>query len=250
MPNFKRFFGPRYQAGNIRAQYQKIYNVSKKYRRPKKKAINMVKTFPRINKIPTGPIMPNGGMTVVQPYFETVSSTSGTSTNNAYVWTANGCYDPNVTSAILGHQPMGFDQMMLWYEHYTVTGCTVQVNITNTSAVGCYVALMVSPDIAQVSDIETLNENGNIVKHWIGPSTLSNHNCKLTLSVDIAKINGKRSIIGDDLFRGDAASNPTEQTYLHVCCYNPISATQATINIEFRADYRVKYTEPRKMVKS
>jgi len=228
----------------------------KSYRRPRKKAIKVSKVYPRINKFATGAVVPNTGMWARQPYNESVTSTSGTSTNNSYVWSANGCYDPNVTSGVAGHQPIGFDQMMLFYEHYTCVKCAVQCNIVNTGSVGCYVGIMVAPSDTQVSNIELLNENGNMVKKWINPGTAGTGSnagtnyCSLSLEVSIPRMNGRKKIIGDDLFRGDSASNPTEQTYIHVFCYNPLSATQATIAIEFRADYTVKYTEPRKLIQS
>jgi len=57
----------------------------------------------------------------------TVASTSGSS--NSYFFSANGLFDPNTTGT--GHQPMGFDQMMLMYEQYTVFASKITVEFIN-----------------------------------------------------------------------------------------------------------------------
>lgn len=54
----------------------------------------------------------------VLPYFETGLSINPAAGGvvGSYVFQINGPYDPNVTG--IGHQPLGFDQLMLMYEHY------------------------------------------------------------------------------------------------------------------------------------
>jgi len=42
-----------------------------------------------------------------------------------YNFRANSCYDPDYDGA--GHQPMGFDQMALKYNHYQVLGSRIKV---------------------------------------------------------------------------------------------------------------------------
>ena len=50
----------------------------------------------------------------------------------AYVYSANGLYDPDITGA--GHQPMSFDQLIGMYEHYTVQSGKITVNFVNENA--------------------------------------------------------------------------------------------------------------------
>jgi len=46
-------------------------------------------------------------------YFQLTTTSGAVST---YVFAANGLYDPNITGT--GHQPMGFDQLLQFYNHY------------------------------------------------------------------------------------------------------------------------------------
>lgn len=55
-----------------------------------------------------------------------------------YEWRANSIYDPDYTSAVVGHQPRGHDQWALVYRHYNVLGSkfTVRCNpSTSTTTV-------------------------------------------------------------------------------------------------------------------
>lgn len=44
---------------------------------------------------------------------------------------ANSCYDPD--TAVGGHQPLGFDQWSLYYNHYTVIGSKVYAQFSSAS---------------------------------------------------------------------------------------------------------------------
>lgn len=177
------------------------------------------------------------------PYFTLATISGGAGTAGAYVFSANGVYDPDITGA--GHQTMAFDQMMTFYEHYTVTTCAVTLNAVNSSAANpITVGLMVSPDTTVLTDITQLNENGLLCKRMLAPFG-SNNMATLHIEVDVAKVNGRKSIIGDDLYRGDSASNPTEQTYIHAFNYSSAGAAVST-TFEVYLEYTVTFTEPRK----
>lgn len=171
--------------------------------------------------------------------------------SNAYVFSANGLYDPNITGA--GHQPMGFDQLMLLYEHYTVLGGKITVSFANqTVAEGGYIGLAIFPDATVETTPTKMVENGLIRRSYIAPNA-GNPKSQVTMTMPftIAKINGvTRSIIGDDLYRGDIASNPTEQTYLHCFVYNPSTANLITVHISVLIEFDAWFTEPRKLAQS
>ena len=50
----------------------------------------------------------------------------------SYVYSCNGMYDPDITST--GHQPMGFDQWMAFYQHYTVLGSKLSCSFASSNA--------------------------------------------------------------------------------------------------------------------
>lgn len=59
------------------------------------------------------------------------------------VYRLNSLYDPDFTGA--GHQPYGYDQMIALYTKYLVSGVKVEVILTDPSADGIVVGMMVQP---------------------------------------------------------------------------------------------------------
>lgn len=177
-------------------------------------------------------------------------TTSGAAAN-AYVFSANGLYDPDISGA--GHQPIGFDQLMALYEHYTVTNCKITVNFVNESASeNCYVGIAIFPDATVETGATKLIENGLMKRGWLAAKdSNSKSQCILSHNVKISKMNGRpESIVGDDLFRGDTASNPTEQTYLHLFLYNLATINSVTVRFDAIIEYDAVFTEPRKLAQS
>lgn len=175
---------------------------------------------------------------------------AGAGVSNSYVFTANGLFDPNITGA--GHQPMGFDQLMLFYEHYTVTKCKLTVNFINTSAadVAC-VGILIAPDTTIVTDVAQLNENGLLAKKYLNFKGVDGSIGSVSVSADISKINGKKDVKSEDDFRGDVANNPVEQTYFHIFAYNPtVPGGTSAVSFDVVLEYEAIFTEPRKMIKS
>jgi len=50
-------------------------------------------------------------------------------TSNVYQFSANGCYDPDITST--GHQPMFFDNYAALFKRYTVHKSSISVTVVN-----------------------------------------------------------------------------------------------------------------------
>jgi len=185
-------------------------------------------------------------------YYNIDLASAGTMTSNSWVFSANGIFDPDITGAA-GGQPMGTDQMFLLYEHYTVLGGKITVNFMNESKTEyAYCGIGIAPDSTLQSDPYRLVENGMLTRSYIAEGFSGNpkSHCELTLPFDISKINSRKNIVGDDLYRGDAANNPTEQTYLHVFHYNPNNATSTTINYDVLIEFDVVWTEPKKLTLS
>lgn len=190
-------------------------------------------------------------------YSEFVSLTStGAGTVGYYAFSANGLFDPNITGT--GHQPMGFDQLMLLYEHYTVLRAKVTVTFINDDCKQCgMVGIAISPDGTLPSTYTTLIENGLVSKKFLnGGRTavqgfMDGTAVQVSMPFDIRQINGRAApIVGDDLYRGDAASNPTEQTYIALFCSNLSNATVFPVSASVDIDYEAVFTEPRKLAAS
>lgn len=181
----------------------------------------------------------------LQYYFPFNNLLTGTATANSYVFVANGLYDTDVTGT--GGQPMGFDQMMVFYNHYTVLRCRITVIAENTSTTLCPMfGIMVSGSSSITSGYEIAVENGNIEFHPLGYAGQFGSMAKFTRQVDVAKFQGIDNIMDDPNMRGDAASNPTELTYFHVTTWNPNSASQVTTNFSALLEFDAVFHEPRK----
>jgi hypothetical protein len=180
-----------------------------------------------------------------------IDQTHATTAQN-YFFSANGVYDPNITGT--GHQPMGFDTMMAYYEQATVirSTCTVQA-YNNSTTVPARVWLSLAPDTTAITDTTEIVENG-LVKHVDLNTTGENRIGVLSLGCDVAKYFGRprgRGIVNDPLLYSTAAANPTEQVYYNITS-SGIMATSGTYNITFQAflSYDVVFWEPRKVVTS
>jgi len=191
-----------------------------------------------------------------QLYYESALGLTAPTSGNAvtYFFSANGMFDPNITGT--GHQPIGFDQMMLSFEQATVIRSNIEVtfNIGPGLTVQCGVAIF--PDASGLTDPKQLVENGLIrfIPITSGSSTFQNQHArtKVRLFCDIGKYFGRptpQSMLNDDNLYTTAAANPVEQVYFGVVAWqiSPDGSTTTLIGFDALISYDVIYWEPRKL---
>lgn len=134
----------------------------------------------------------------------------------SHVFSLNGLYDPNITG--VGGQPIGFDQIMPLFSHYTVIGFNANVKFINTEvSYPQIVGMYVSNAPATTTDPNVMIQNGSCIWDMIaarnsgGPQVVS-----LNLRGSVSKFLGRPNILSEDDCRGSIAANPDEQLYLHV----------------------------------
>jgi hypothetical protein len=169
-----------------------------------------------------------------------------------YVFCANGLFDPDITGT--GHQPMGFDQMMLCYEQATVIRSQITVSIL--PAHQARVALLVSAVQNPSTTSGVLVENGQLVtKALQAPITFVGLEIpKLSIELDIAKFFGRKTsqeLLDDVNLYTTNAANPTEQVYFSFCGWQAFafSATDA-ITFDVVISYDAVFWEPRQLTQS
>lgn len=172
---------------------------------------------------------------IVHKYCETITLSPSTGTMSVYNFSANGMYDPNITGT--GHQPLYFDQMTPIYDHYTVIGSKIKVTFSEIDApsfpIQCGIFLNDNTTL-----IPTLASD--VAEQSLGRIKLlsSDHPwCVQSKKFSLKKIYGKVNV-SQDGYRGDASSNPTEQSYysLFAQCYPDQSATvQCLVELEYIA---------------
>ena len=173
-----------------------------------------------------------------------INAASGALTT--YVFSANGLFDPNITST--GHQPMGFDTMMLCYEHYHVFAARARVIFRNLTATAStpFVGIRIDASDTPLTNYTQAVENGRFAYDTLSPIGVYGSTKELRANVNIPKTQGlnKRDFLANDNLRGSAAANPAEQTYFHVCLWDP-TANLAGIICQMTIEYVAVFTEPR-----
>lgn len=166
-----------------------------------------------------------------------------------YVISANGLFDPNVTG--VGHQPIGFDQMMQMYNHYTVIGAKLTAIFSSIDTV--YEQIV---GIAQVADATAITngqeavENGLVTFKMLQQAGTAKQIVQMTSPLSIGKFMGRRSILSEDDFRGTSLSNPTEQAYFHLISYHGGAVDISGCRLDIVVDYITVFTEPKYLSQS
>jgi hypothetical protein len=169
---------------------------------------------------------------------------------------ANSVYDPDATG--VGHQAMGFDQMMVFYEHFAVVGAHIKVSFLGTaeSANAMRVAIWLSPDAVVPTDPIRVYENG-LIKTGVcdtglysGSGGVGTRSITLTLDCDVANYFGKSrayDILDDEKLTGSVTANPVEGVYFGVSVWNAFEGVyNSSVAYDVLISYDVIYFEPRK----
>lgn len=172
----------------------------------------------------------------------------GAAANYFFNWL--GLYDCNYTGA--GHQPMGYDEYMSIYHHYTVIGakCTAYFKNTDTNSEQfAGVSLTATPDAKIVPT--QLMENG--MGKWVhlGPSGEGAEMGSVTVPVSTKRFFAHRSIMTGSQFKGSTSANPAEDAYFLIWAGpNKTSVDAGAVNVTVVLEFVVVFHEPRYLSQS
>jgi len=177
----------------------------------------------------------------------TLTVTSGAV--GTYVFRANDLFDPDFTST--GHQPMGFDQMMVFYNHFAVESARIVVQFSNASTTSMRVGIRVDADSTPLTVPDQFIEFGGLTFDAVEGKGIYGSEKTLQLSVDIPKIQGisRNALTSDSTLRGNAAASPSEVTYFHIMAWDPFTAS-GTVNCDVILEQRSWFMEPRNATES
>lgn len=164
----------------------------------------------------------------------------------SHVWSANGLYDPDITGT--GHQPAGFDQLMLFYNHYTVTHAKITVTFANQDTTnGQTVAIFIADTDTTYSDIRQPIENGNCTFSELNLKNNSPDQKTLTANVDIRKFMARKSVMDDPTLYGTSSGNPTDQVYFILTAAPQAVTDSSNIGCQTTIEYNVVFTERKRV---
>lgn len=177
-------------------------------------------------------------------YSDSFQLTTTAGAVSTYVFAANGLYDPNITGT--GHQPMGFDQLMLFYNHYCVAKAKISLVATNASSVPCQIVVRQDAGSTPITVIDRILEIGANSYSHLDAAGGTNAQKELRLSMDIAKLQGlsRSALTADSTLRGDSSANPAELSYAHVQLFSAAGFT-ATVNFDILIEMEAYFLEPR-----
>lgn len=142
-----------------------------------------------------------------------VSLDAGAGTAASYVFAANGLYDPNITG--VGHQPMGFDQLIALWNQYVVIGGVIKVTFSNYDGSHASIIGITMKDSSSTSlDPRSYIEWGNTTWDTVGQLSATPTKT-LKHKFNIAKF-ASQDIFNEQSFAGTGSSNPVNTLHLVV----------------------------------
>lgn len=170
---------------------------------------------------------------------------------DSYVFSANGIYDPNISG--IGHQPIGFDQIMNFYDHYIVLGSKISVKFRNQDTSNSFiVGITLSDDNVEIPNASRLIENGRCRWTMLDPAN-SNYGSiskQLQMKCNPNKFLGRSNPLSDPELKGSISTNPTEQAFWHIFAEPPNLNDGGSVELFVVVEYLVAYIEPKILIQS
>lgn len=177
-------------------------------------------------------------------YVDNITLTSTAAALATHQFSVNSMFDPNTTG--VGHQPLYYDQLTPLYNHYTVIGSKITVQITpkaTNEEPTRFVLFLEDNTTVTPTDIGILSEQTGAKVLQIGPNSNFNYTRSLKWS---ARKNFPGAVLGNDQLRGTNA-NPAEQQYFTLGCQSSLGGTTTEVQCYVTIQYIAVWTEPKQV---
>jgi len=185
-------------------------------------------------------------------YAETITLNPSVGGCAGYTFRCNSLHDPNYSG--VGHQPMGFDQLKVLYDRYTVTGCRIKVtqvpSSVSTTIPGMFGVIMNEDSgLTAGTTLSFCLEQRNVSKTEV-TGTVTSLTTPIKYSCDIAQYFGiKDSIVGEGDYSSRGTVDPTRTCYFTVF-YGQDSSTAGQKDFMIELEYDAVFTEPKELAQS
>ena len=153
---------------------------------------------------------------------------------------ATSCYDPDATSMATGHQPYGFDQYSLLFNHYIVDKALITVRNASQGA-NSIIGISLLPNLQTEMNADTCRERKGTTF-----MTLPNEGSQQVLKSTYNKTTVFTTAQDSDLTAPVTAS-PTENYYFDVWAANNGAANPSATALCIDITYYVTFSEPRQL---
>lgn len=183
---------------------------------------------------------PNTLLTKVR-YYDTYAMTVTTGSLGKQVMRWNSTFDPDFTNT--GHQPLYRDTLAGIYDHYAVVSATANIQIVSTSAsspliVGC----VTDDDSSAAGSVTVLCEQHSGMHKLLPPQSGSLSMVTFRPTWDCKKVLGIDPYSSEE-YKTSVASNPTEESYLHIWGTTTDGASSTSITVVVELVQTVLWTE-------
>lgn len=185
-------------------------------------------------------------------YVDFVNLDAGIGTLAYDTWSATSCYDPYVGAG--GHQPLGFDQWMTFYNHYQVLGSKAtaygMVYATNPSDSVYMIGQLSASTGAPATNINEAIEQKRASYRFLSSKDDKSFG-KVVVKYSPRRFFNLKNPQDEHDLRGSITSNPTENAYFQIMVggMNP-SDNPTQINLRIVIDYLVLLTERKHLSQS
>ncbi len=184
-------------------------------------------------------------------YSDSVILNAPTAAAVNHFFSANGMFDPDITG--IGHQPLGFDQYMLMYDHYKVIGSKITITPlgnpgTDTADNQQIITLSLDDDITANTNIHNMIEQGLVSWRLLNPGGSSAPR-SLTKGFSQKRYFSNRKAA--ETMVGSVSANPSEQAFFNIgtAALNG-SGDPVSIAVLVVIDYIVSFTERKTLASS
>ncbi len=177
-------------------------------------------------------------------YNDIFSLDAGVGTTATHKFRANDLFDPDFTGT--GHQPTGFDQYMLMYDHFKIIGSKINVKFmgpqaSNQSRDAIIGAIYLDDDSTALTDIRVAIENG-LTSWGIQGSGGGTNPLSLFKTFSNKKFFASKKTSAE--VTGSSSASPAEIAFYTVCVAALDGSTDIqAYNCMVTIDYVVEFTE-------
>lgn len=223
------------------------------YRRKKRTYKRRATRARRVRRLPSSGV---GASKIVKlRYVDTFTLASAVAgVAHAKVFRANSIQDPDYSG--IGHQPLGHDEWVPFYNHYNVIGSKITARFISEaesgSAAAAHCGIMLKDNVTLVTDplslLEQANSRYNIVTsanaQQASKNIVKTFSCKKFFG--IKDVGDNRTVVGASF-----GSIPVEEAYFHVFV-SPIQTGTSVANqsVIVTIDYIVQLTERKTLIRS
>jgi hypothetical protein len=193
-------------------------------------------------------------------YVQEISLDPTTGGKAYHLFRANCLRDPDYTTA--GHQPFGFDNLMLLYDHFTVVGSKISITpvykLAQSNQNPCYIGIALSDNgnhVAGCSNVEHLLESHgtggtHITGDYYSPMNPRAAGLPINKHFSARKFFRKQGIVGDSLYRGSTSGSPEELAYFEVFVASVYGNDPGVTYIKVQIDFLAVFTERKNITQS